>query len=174
MRQFGDRVGNQVWVKSPLKRVDNIDGIWVDVTTGEHSTILNEYKCHVEKAVPFNKVKPRYVNFVRYLRPYKWDGNFTRTEVDNLRGTTFAISLDYEFQTISFAYSVCNGDNFDKSVGKAIATQRIKNYEIHSIPMVDGKINELGVLMDIYKAIYNSPACSERTKMLKEFYDAGF
>ena len=178
--KYGDRQGNWVYVASPL----GASGFWINVTTGETRDSLTEAS---EKVVrDFKAEKPRFIRFVRYLRPIR-TAPFTkefsvayRNEVDNMRGTTFVIQLDYLSRTISFAYSVCRGDNFEKNVGKNIAMQRfvqqpyIISMKRNLAALGEYTVNENGVLCDIYDAIYSSPHCSERTKMLKEFHDAGF
>ncbi len=175
--KYGDRKGNWVYVASPLGG----GAFWVDVTTGETRDFLKEPAI----ARDFKTEKARFIRFIRYLRPIR-TAPFTkefcvayRNEVDNMRGTTFVIELDYSTKTIAFAYSVCRGDNFEKRVGKNIAKQRFED-KAYVIPMKTSLntgeqiVNENGVLCDIYQAIYMSPHCSERTKMLKEFHDAGF
>jgi hypothetical protein len=173
--EYGDRQGNCVYVKSPYSD----SGFWIDVTTGKPISNSNP------QSQDFTTEKARFIRFVRYLRPrvvapfdHNWRGGF-HMEIDNMRGTTFIIELDYTKKSIAFAYSVCRGDNFEKRVGKNIAKQRfMKNaYEIPmktSLNTGEYTVNENGVLCDIFDAIFNSPACSERTKMLKEFHDAGF
>mgnify|MGYP000506433048 CR=1 FL=1 len=177
--KYGDRSGDWVYTASPLGKA----GSWINVTTGETRAFLKAPESAIAR--DFKAEKARFIRFIRYLRPIR-TAPFTkgfdvgyRNEVDNLRGTTFVIELDYSTKTIAFSYSVCRGDNFEKNTGKHIAMQRFED-TAYVIPMKTSLntgeqiVNESGVLVDIYQAIYMSHHCSERTKMLKEFHDAGF
>ena len=95
------------------------------------------------------KEKNRFVDLFRYVRPL--NKNF---EIDNMKGITFRIQLDYKFKTIKFAYSVCNGDNFEKQTGRERAQFAFDLDESTvTIPMKNGTVSPNGVLRDIWEYV---------------------
>lgn len=93
--------------------------------------------------------KNRFVDLFRYVRPL--NKNF---EIDNMKGITFRIQLDYKFKTIKFAYSVCNGDNFEKQTGRERAQFAFDLDESTvTIPMKNGTVSPNGVLRDIWEYV---------------------
>ena len=93
--------------------------------------------------------RKRFVDLFRYVRPLN-----PYMEIDNLKGITFRIQLDYQYRTIKFAYSVCNGDNFNKQNGRTRAQFAFdKDVSTVTIPMPDEGICEGGVLDHIWEYI---------------------
>lgn len=112
--------------------------------------------------------KPRYVDLVRYVRPFT-----DELEIDNLRGVTFFIRLDYHLETIAFSFTTCNGVNFDKQAGVELAKANFNNPRrqfMLSMPM--GGVSKDGVLTDIWNKMKTSKFLDHQTK--KQFIDAGF
>lgn len=80
--------------------------------------------------------KPDVILFHRYIRPRNFWG-----EVDNMRGVTVAVELDYNQRLARFGISICDGDNFNKDLGRYIAEQRLWNKEdpfYYVIPIENG------------------------------------
>lgn len=102
--------------------------------------------------------KPSTVELVRYIRPHTVYG-----AVDNMRGVTLVIQLDYTQKDILFQYSICDGDNFDKSVGVDLAYKRLLSIGAYSLPMIDGKVSNNGVVHDIVTTIRKSIATDQCT-----------
>lgn len=71
--------------------------------------------------------KENTVEVIRFLRPFAYH--------ENLFGVTFIFTLDYEHRCIDVQFSVCNGDNFNRSEGVRRAREN-KNY-ISGIYMPD-------------------------------------
>ena len=170
MSNFGDRLGNYVFMKHPLVPT----GGWFDVTTGEQVHLTPATQAGSEKVGVFplsnSKPKERFVKLYRYVRPYDYDG------YDARQGTTFYIELDYDEKTINFALSVCSGENFEKSVGRHIAYNRFQSGYIITIPMKNGKISEAGVLYDIWDWLKDVevPSASLLHKVRQQFFDAEY
>lgn len=54
-------------------------------------------------------------------------GNPIYDEIDNLGGVTYAFQIDYAINEVYAGVAVCQrGDNFDKTLGKTIAHQRLQ------------------------------------------------
>lgn len=86
--------------------------------------------------------KPPVVDLVRFIRPRTKNG-----VIDNMRGVTLLISLNYHEKTIRVDYSICDGDNFDKKFG--VKSARIASEKRRPIVMSmpnDGKIPSSGVV----------------------------
>lgn len=65
--------------------------------------------------IPANSVppqKPRYINIIRYARPFRDD-----EEINSSEGVTFYFQLDYRLRRVKFGHAVCKGDNFSKREG---------------------------------------------------------
>lgn len=94
-----------------------------------------------------SKEKPPVVNFVRHVRvPYFNSG------LDPLKGMTIAFELDYVNQTVSGWISCCNGENFVKSLGIELATEkRSAQNPDFSFQMKGsgGGVSEGGVVQDL-------------------------
>lgn len=62
------------------------------------------------------------VEVVRYIRPDNKVWVLDKYEENsNLYGVTVVFDVDYDSQTVVAKWSVCNGDNFEKTLGKQIA-----------------------------------------------------
>lgn len=61
--------------------------------------------------------KPDIVEFFRYIRPHNNTG-----EIDNLRGVTLRFVLNYPEDKVDVFVSICNGDNFEKQLGRDLCT----------------------------------------------------
>jgi|SRR5690606_3858411 len=59
------------------------------------------------------------IEVVRYIRPQKYEVDYGYH--DNLYGITIVYLMDYSNNTVKASWSICNGDNFDKAIGKEIA-----------------------------------------------------
>lgn len=60
--------------------------------------------------------KPNVIEVIRFIRPdhgYYIDAN--------MYGVTLAFTLDYELRKVHVGISICNGDNFEKDTGVALA-----------------------------------------------------
>lgn len=62
--------------------------------------------------------KPDLIEVVRYYRPLNDNGN-----IDSSRGITAIFTIDYVNNVFKATWSMCNGDNFDKQLGKALANE---------------------------------------------------
>ena len=61
--------------------------------------------------------KPNVIEVIRFIRPdhgYYIDAN--------MYGVTLAFTLDYELRKVHVGISICNGDNFEKDTGVALAS----------------------------------------------------
>lgn len=90
----------------------------------------------------------------RYIRPLQ-DNSYV---VDNMKGVTFLIKLDYSSKKILFQYAICDGDNFNKAEGSLIASRRLVDSGPYSIDMINGAISKRGVVADIVGAIIDAVA----------------
>ncbi len=136
---YGDRVGHYV-----LARVED-KPVWLNVYTGEKI-------CAKGDPVPTEqpKKKPDVIKLIRFVRPRMSD--VFVCAIDNMRGTTFYIELDYALRQIRYSFASCEGDNFDKKLGCYIARLRYDDGEFVTIPMKNGEVSQHGVLYDIFKS----------------------
>lgn len=95
--------------------------------------------------------KSDQVYITRYVRPKTAFG-----DIDNLRGVTLIIELDYVAKTIRFQYSICDGDNFCKDIGVQLAIRRLDRRGSYEIDMKDGKVSKSGAVFDIMTSIYET------------------
>jgi hypothetical protein len=59
--------------------------------------------------------------FFRYVRPLD-----PRTgDIDSKKGTCFYVRMDYVSRSMNVSMSVCNGDNFDKTIANNMARERM-------------------------------------------------
>jgi hypothetical protein len=115
--------------------------------------------------------KPRFIDFVRYVRPYKTTDDYRNpVQIDNLQGITFKVQLDYEKKTIRFGYSVCNGDNFNKKLGIQNATSMF-NLDPITMPMYNGKISQEGTIQDIYNTVAFKKLSYQARKQMKDYFN---
>lgn len=105
----------------------------------------HEYENYIGILSSDTKAKKDVISFCRYIRSIDFDG-----VVDNMSGVTLLINLDYVNRIISFKYSICNGDNFDKKVGIAIANSK----KLHSIKMPETGIPESGTVDFIMDSLF--------------------
>lgn len=163
MSKVGDRNGNLVYVKNPFG-----DGhVWLDIESGQ----IKEKKCcgSCRDSKGYVRQKQDIVKLFRYVRPYSWDG------IDNLRGLTFYIELNYKNRDIRFSFSRCEGDNFDKNFGKQIAYNNFRDGVYCVLKMNQNGVSESGVLTDIFNCFKDSwSGQKEKKPVLRQFYDAGY
>ena len=147
MSNVGDRKGNLVFVKNPFG-----DGhVWLDIESGQ----VAEKKCcgSCRDSKGYVRQKQDVVKLFRYVRPgapYPYGG------IDNLRGLTFYIELDYKNRDIRFSFSRCEGDNFDKKLGKQIAFDNFENGIYWVLKMDPSGVAECGVLGEIFECFKTS------------------
>lgn len=166
MATVGDRCGNAVYVKNPFG-----DGhVWLNIESGQIAP-SNDI---VKRCNDFQQ-KANVIKLFRYIRPFDNRGQ----SIDNLRGLTFYIELDYVAKQISFSYARCEGDNFDKASGRIIAHKKFVAGECYTINMPDGKIPKNGVMSTIFNFFTNRSYCTynkllikENMAVLNQFYDA--
>jgi hypothetical protein len=114
------------------------------------------------------KEKPRFIEVVRYCRPLYMDirhdlyGNIISNQ-----GVTFYFVLDYQEKEVRFGYSVCNGDNFEKRMGRDLAKDMYNNPETQKkFPMIDGKVGNHGLIYDLLSTNRHllDPECRRQMK----------
>ena len=67
------------------------------------------------------------VRVIRYIRPNNFNIDYLDIdfiEHSNLHGITILFDIDHEEQKVTASFSICNGDNFDRKIGKRLAEQR--------------------------------------------------
>ena len=115
--------------------------------------------------------KPRYIDFIRYVRPYKTTDDYRNpVQIDNLQGITFKIQLDYKQKKIRFGYSVCNGDNFNKKLGIENATSMF-NVNPIVMPMHNEQISQDGTIQDIYESDAFKELSYQARKQMKDYFN---
>lgn len=65
------------------------------------------------------------VEFFRFHRPF----DYKLCHVKSDQGITMYVVLDYTSRLGIVSFAVCNGDNFNKAIGKHIARQRMSRGE---------------------------------------------
>lgn len=63
-----------------------------------------------------NRIKPHFIRVYRYIRPSEYD--LVR---QNLYGITLRFDINYDSGITKASWSICNGDNFCKDVGRVYA-----------------------------------------------------
>ena len=75
------------------------------------------------------------VNTTRYIRPnqfFPWDfSSYEKVIKDNLYGVTVEFEIDFGCKFVTANWSVCNGDNFSREVGKSIAAMNNQQFEFN-------------------------------------------
>jgi hypothetical protein len=117
----------------------------LEVVPGSPSSLGVWVEDSVSNTKPDTKQKPDQIYLVRYIRPKARGSEI----IDNMRGTTLIIELDYNKKNISFQYSICEGDNFDKSYGIFVAQNRLADEGCYTISMKNGSVSKRGVVCDI-------------------------
>lgn len=73
------------------------------------------------------------VEVVRYIRPTDYliiDFKDWNTYLqDNLYGVTLLFTIDYDTGVVETNWSVCNGDNFSRKIGKEIARKNNQKFQ---------------------------------------------
>jgi|SRR5690606_15056773 len=91
-----------------------------------------------------NQNTENVVQVVRYIRPYGFE-EFPYGMHSNLYGITLVYTIDYDSRTVCVSWSICNNDNFDKSVGKNIAktSKNSFSFSLEKVNEEDGLTNAL-------------------------------
>jgi len=110
----------------------------------------------------------RFVDLFRYVRPFS-----SFVEIDPNKGVTLRIQLDYQERTIKFAYSVCNGDNFNKAEGRFKAQFAFdKDESTVTLPMPKAGIPETGVVNYIWENFIKTDMRNDI--LYRQFRKAGY
>lgn len=98
------------------------------------------------------------ITVYRYLRPHRlyWvetDEHFLK---NNLYGITIRFDIDHEIGKVVASWSVCDGENFSREIGKSYADMGVASL-MFDYSLVDGYqgltkalVNQLGVLFPKY------------------------
>ena len=80
------------------------------------------------------------VKVVRYIRPENFGWDFM--ENSNLYGITIIFELDHEARDVTASFSICNGDNFSREVGKYLAetSNAVVTFDMDDIDTYGGLI----------------------------------
>lgn len=65
-----------------------------------------------------SRIKPHFITVYRYIRP-----DVDACISQNLYGITLRFDINYNNGLTKVSWAICNGDNFDKSVGRAYASE---------------------------------------------------
>ena len=122
----------------------------------------------------------------RYVRPYDYvynyykqgDEKIAKTTLSSLphEGVTYAIQIDYEKNQLIIGYSVCSKkENFNKSIGRQIAEQRLKESPI----VFDFKMESDDLLVDVIsrelnEKFYKDMIFTKENKHLINFYEDAY
>lgn len=116
----------------------------------QQGALLESLVKSLSSSVTTNKpinVSKESIEFCRYIRPKNIWG-----DVSNLNAVTLAIKFDFEKRTISFGWSICFNENFDRDVGRSMAEYRLYNNPITIQYPTEG-IKKGGVVGVLAKAI---------------------
>lgn len=117
------------------------------------------------------------VEVVRYIRPLDMNCGGK----SNMYGVTLIFSLDYEARSIDVLLSVCNGDNFDKSIGLRLARQGdigVFNapmpYDIYSCTSEDSLVQWFIERFPTEPKYRQTRVCMNRatSRLINKFYEA--
>ena len=170
--QFINIETGRAWnfIKYPLSQ--NIQGDVCAFLTHEDLPRLSPNNVVTSKFEGVKKVeKPRFIEFVRYVRPYKTTDDYRNpVQIDNLQGITFKIQLDYKQKKIRFGYSVCNGDNFNKKLGIENATSMFNMNPIVML-MHNEQISQEGTIQDIYNSAAFKQLSYQARRQMKDYFN---
>lgn len=190
---IGSAFDHPIYGKCILAQVDDGKGAVISLTEGNRvysprlldynhnhpgygawntSKIFGDFFETMEQETVERKEREDKVHFFRYIRPRNvWGG------VDSRRGVTFSIELDYVKRIARYGFCICEGENFDKVVGRALSAGRrmFKSspyyYELYFGDQVDscGSVTQLiYFLSDVYHHL--SPEQQQLVKKLYHMY----
>lgn len=97
------------------------------------------------------------ISVVRYERPFEFEvGKYG--ENSNLYGITILYEINYNTQLVKAKWSVCNGDNFSKKIGKSLAEKSDVswNFNLDLVTKYGSlKLALFEVLVDLLEDEYN-------------------
>lgn len=110
------------------------------------------------------KQKSRFTEFYRHVRfqDPEWG------KIDNHSGITLRVLIDHKRNVVSFSYALCNGDLFERRIGREIAKERPPIAEFHFKSNKDTIANN-SVTNQILTFIMNST--SGELRMLRDYIE---
>jgi hypothetical protein len=82
--------------------------------------------------------------FYRYIRPLYLDPN-CELQLHPTKGVTLFFNMDYITRMCTVSYSICDGELFDKSIGRLIASASASERSF-MFPIPSGGFNENGIV----------------------------
>lgn len=107
-----------------------------------------------------NAVVADYLVVYRYIRPnsdyWDWPDEYSLNE--NLYGITVRFDIDYLTRIVSASWSICEGDNFSKEIGRNRADlgYTVVTFNLEDVDLYSGLVN---ALMDKLNNMYPKYAC---------------
>lgn len=99
----------------------------------------------MENAINTQVDKPDFANVFRYIRPIEFFDFEEYGDFTNLYGITINYLIDYKTGVVDAGWSVCNGDNFDKKIGRKLAeeTSKVFTFLLSDVDKYEGLTNAL-------------------------------
>jgi hypothetical protein len=99
---------------------------------------------YFEESQSLPEKMPSTVTVYRYVRPCDRFGNHQPN-----RGLTICAEIDYQKQQVIYGVAICEGDNFEKSVGRRLSNvsmiTRSSNFSF-TVPLSNGVVSSDGVV----------------------------
>lgn len=117
--------------------MDNKHGVYADVNIDQYNVPPVYFKTEYEHKL-HDTSSVSGIRLFRHLRPF---GN------PNDSGVTFAVDLDYDKNEIRYHWSICNKDNFEKKIGRHIASDRLGDSpKVIRVTNLEKALESFGVL----------------------------
>lgn len=112
-------LGNRMPIKGITVHCEGQDFTTLPPTAAAHG----EHRCDtpVGPVTPSEPDLPARLDVIRFYRPRNHEG-----KVVNDLGLTVLYELDYERRHIIAFFAICDGDNFDRNVGRQLVKERQK------------------------------------------------
>lgn len=122
-----------------------------------NSTQTNDFEIPKGLKVFPNLTSQETIEVTRFFRPRSFTG-----EIISSAGITFVCVLNYLTGYVRVFYSICDGDNFSKSLGVDIARKNLTRSKM--IKMPGGKIPSCGLTNFLLSEFLKSPTTNDIAK----------